>query len=393
LSFDQQRDANHNAVTGNITKSITFLKHHQQGNACHERNNPVQNRMTYLKTTPVIIILFSFSGCSPRANKPLQRVYITTDKNVRIISIDGKVPVRSSVKPGLLPTDSSNLRQLYIAAKKLYKAEKKAGTQVGKISDVYFVPRSNNPLAMELDFDSTQKTIYLEPKKNYGRFLNMRYVFRLKDSMDLLAYKRWIYPKKNVITIAGNDIRISRLAPEKKNAIYGSISPGVQIFNLKKDNGQYNSAGIVGAEIGLDYFYRENRFLSFNIGAATDAVPLPIDYFGPAYIERGSAVYTSIRDNIIKGRFDIGYGVSISRLYWTATPIDYMPGATGSKVRTTGLGLSLSAHYKMKQNIRVGLLYQPNLININYTPVFAYQHFMAVQFTWSLHGRNKPGKK
>jgi hypothetical protein len=192
-----------------------------------------------------------------------------------------------------------------------------------------------------------------------------------------------MYPKKNIVTVTGGVIRISRFMPVKTGTVNITISHGVQIFHLRTDGGQYNSAGILGLEAGVHYFYRENRFLSFNAGAGTDVLPLPIDYFGPGYIQRGSTIYTSISNNIIKGRFAIGYGLTLSRLYWTALPInDFL--LAERKTSTTGMGPSFSAGYRVRENLRTGLLYQPTLLNLNHRAVFSYQHYVAVHCTWNL---------
>lgn len=304
------------------------------------------------KTYPVFFAagVLCCCSCTHRlpVNKPVQKIYITTGTGVRVIAAAGAT----------------------------------------SITKAYIVPRSNKPLAIQLTIDSTQKTVYLDACKNYGRFLNMKYVFSKRDSGDSYAYKGWTYPKKNVVTVTGGVVRISRFMPVKTGTVNITISPGVQIFHLRTHNGQYNSAGILGLEAGVHYFYRENRFLSFNAGAATDGLPLPIDYFGPGYIQRGSAICTSISNNIIKGRFAIGYGLSLSRLYWTALPINDSLLAK-RKTGSTGLGPSFSAGYRVRENLRTGLLYQPTLLNLNHTPLFSYQYYMAVHCTWNLWNSRK----
>ncbi len=156
--------------------------------------------------------------------------------------------------------------------------------------------------------------------------------------------------------------------------------------------GRYFSGGVLGIQYGIDYFYHENSFLSFAVGAATDVLPLNIDYFGNGYIERASALYTSLRNNMVIGSFDLGYGISFSRLFYTRiTHGDTI--SMDKSIKTTGLGLSFSAHYRITRNLKVGFLYQPNLLNLNSSPTFSYQHYMAVQCTFDLLGKRYSQKK
>jgi len=316
----------------------------------------------------LIMSALTIQACSHHVSKPLQKIHIDTYKNVKVISVDSASPVRFArhQQPcDCRPTHTSKIN-----------------------SEQYYVTRSNKPLRVIIEIDSVRQTIYISPRSNYGRFLNMKYVFRKRDSLNTCAYKRWIYPRKNFIAISNTGISATPFAPVKPGTVRMTISPGVQIFNVKTDSGRRVSAGIVGAEMGADYFYASNKFLSFTIGAATDVIPLPIDYFGAGYIERSSVIYTSVRNNIMTAHFDIGYGLSLSRLYWTAIPHgdSLLPER---RIRTTGLGLSLSAHYQLKRNLRFGIIYQPSLLNISQTNAFSYQDCIGIHATWSFGGRRR----
>jgi hypothetical protein len=64
------------------------------------------------------------------------------------------------------------------------------------------------------------------------------------------------------------------------------------------------------AKTGLDYFYRENRYLSLSLGAATD-LPLADKKSIPlnGFVKTASTFYTSLRANRVLGSFDLGYGI------------------------------------------------------------------------------------
>jgi hypothetical protein len=287
----------------------------------------------------------------------MQRIYIATEKNLKIVSLNGS-----------MPNDSSITIKSYRDALEAVK--------IKRLSRGYFVQRSDKPLPIVLQIDSIQKTVFLQPKRTYSWLLNAKYLFGPNEPTDYYVGKRWIYPRKSFVTANDSIISGRRIALEERGGVYVTISPSIPIIDLKTDYGRYLTAGVVGIELGVDYFYKKNKFLSFNIGAATDA--LPVDHFGD-FDEEANVLYTSMRNNMVFGSFDIGYGISFSRLFYYRNYFD--SSYRRESISTTGLGLSFSAHYKLARNFKVGFLYQPNLISLNSSPTFSYQHYMAVQCT------------
>ena len=178
--------------------------------------------------------------------------------------------------------------------------------------------------------------------------------------------------------------------PAQQGTFKISISAGIQLYDLKRDTGNYNRAGIIGLEIGVNYFYRENKFLSYNTGGgvATELDLKSSSYDSAHLRETGATIYTSIRDNFTKGIFDIGYGLSFSYLSWAAAPFYSSLNLPTHTVRTIGMGLSFSAHIRLTPGFKIGLLYQPNLLNINRSPTFEYQHYLSFHATWSFSSRH-----
>ena len=302
--------------------------------------------------TALFAIIVCFVSCSDQLRCPMQKILIKTDdKRIKAISIDG-------------------------------------GNQddFSRGSKSYLIQRSNKPLPITFQIDSGKKTVFLQPRRTYGWLLNANYLFGPKEPLEYYTGKRWRYPRKNYIVTTDSSIRRIRFLSEKAGTVHPTISYSIPIFNLKTDKGQYSSGGVLGIQYGIDYFYHEKKFVSFAIGAATDVLPLPIDYFGNGYIERASALYVSIRNNMQFGSFDIGYGINLSRLFYTRITRGDTTNMDES-IKTTGLGLSFSIHYKIMRNFKVGFLYQPNLLNLNSSPALSYQHYMAVQCTFDLLGK------
>ncbi len=290
----------------------------------------------------------------------MQRVYVSTPKNVKIVLVNG-------IKPDDLPITIKSYPEALEAAK------------IKRLSRGYLIQRSDKLLPIVLQIDSIQKTVFLQPRRTYSWLLNAKYLFGPKEPPDYYIGKRWLYPKKSFITANDSIISHVRISPEKRGAVYITLSPSIPIFDLKTHDGRYFSGGIFGYELGADYFYKKNKFLSFNIGAATDKIP--VDHFGD-YEEEANTLYTSIKNNMVFGSFDIGFGISLSRLFYSKTYYDSLIRL--ESIKTTGLGLSFSAHYKLTRNLKVGFLYQPNLLSLNSSPTFSYQHYMAFQCTLSI---------
>jgi hypothetical protein len=293
----------------------------------------------------VIIIGFLtlISSCATVLNSPVQKIYISSDEKVQVISVDKAVS-----------TDG-----------------------IGS----YYIPRSNTPLIVKLQIDSTQKTITLTPKSSFAYWFNIYCNYGIGMLVDKDNPKRYAYSRRTHFKLQDSTIKIVRFAPINKGTFNLSLSlPFTTIFNVQAIDNHYNSAGLFGLEAGVDYFYRDNKYLSINAGAATSRFG---EYFGPGYVQTATTLFTSLRNNHIVGSFDLGYGINVSRPRWTI----YTLGDTikiNESVKSTGLGLSLSAQYRIRNYFRLGILYQPNLLNTSFKPSFNYQHYISLNLIWKL---------
>jgi hypothetical protein len=191
--------------------------------------------------------------------------------------------------------------------------------------------------------------------------------------------KRYAYSVRNYLKLQDTTIKRSRFTPIEKGTINLSLSPSfTTIFSIQAKDKKYNSAGVFGLEAGVEYFYRNNNYLSINLGAATDRFG---EHFGPGYVETATTLFTSVRNNNIVGSFDLGYGINASRQKWTKQTI----GDTikiDESIKSIGLGLSFSAQYRVGSYFRLGILYQPNLLNTSFKPSLNYQHYISLNLIW-----------
>jgi hypothetical protein len=293
----------------------------------------------------VIIIGFFtlLSSCATYLNSPVQKISISADKKIQVVSVD-----RSILKDG---------------------------------TGLYHIPRSNNPLIVKLQIDSAQKTVTLLPKSSFAYWFNIYCNYGIGMLVDKDNPKRYGYPRRNYFKLHDSTIKRVRFAPIKKGTVNLSLSlPFTTIFNVQTIDNHQNSAGVLGLEAGVDYFYRNNTYLSINVGAATDRFG---EYFGPGYVQTATTLYTSLRNNHVVGSFDLGYGFNVSRPKWTIRTL----GDTiqiNESVKSIGLGLSLSAQCRIGNYFRLGMLYQPNLLNTSFKPSFNYQHYISLNLVWKL---------
>lgn len=283
-------------------------------------------------------------------NSPVQKVIISADKNIKVISVDRVTVIDSSFK-------------------------KINATRA------YYIPRSYEPLKVKLQIDSTTKTIFLMPKNSFAYWYNIPSTYGIGMLVDKDNMKRYGYSKRNYLELEDTLIRRYNFAPTKKGTLNLSLSlPYTTVFNIKAIDKRYKSAGVFGLEAGLDYFYRDNNYLSVNLGIATDRFG---EYFGPGYVQTANVKYSSLRNNNIVGSFDFGYGINVSQVKWTqqtigdTIKIDHL-------IKNTQLGLSLSAQYRLGYYFRLGVLYQPTLLNTDFKTSFDYQHYLSLNLSWKL---------
>ncbi len=247
------------------------------------------------------------------------------------------------------------------------------------------VIRSNNPLVVILKTPGKDSAaVLIAPIRNYGWLLNMKYLLGPPLPAGLREAKRWTYPRKNYIAEADGRFRRFSLPPVRPGAVYPTITTSVPIFNYKNDNVRFAGVGFLGVELGADYYYRRNSFLSLAVGAGSSN--LPFDYFG-GYRQMASVTYLSLRNNLFFRNFDIGYGLHVSGLFMRSVTQSDSAITLANTSRTWGIGPGFSAHYYFGPGLRGGFLYQPSLVNPGAALLFNYQHYMAVQLSFRLDRR------
>jgi hypothetical protein len=94
--------------------------------------------------------------------------------------------------------------------------------------------------------------------------------------------------------------------------------PYVNSFYLKPEGeGDKINTGFWGLSAGLEYFHKDNRYLSLSASAVTDffmGIPASVDVEGE--YESMHSTYISLTNNHVINRFHFGYGMNYSRNTW-----------------------------------------------------------------------------
>ncbi|MDO6430851.1 hypothetical protein Q4E93_09635 [Flavitalea sp. BT771] len=300
-----------------------------------------------LSVTAVFVIPVFFASCATVLNGPAQNIRIGTDKNIRRVSMENALFEDSSGRPSEVP-----------------------GT--------YLVRRNNKTLVIHIQLDSGEKILRIRPHNSLAYWLNIEnYCLGMlvdKDNPKRYAYRCWSY-----LALKDTAITLRRFAPVPLGTVRFSLSvPLINSFSLISPEGRSSPTGPLGLEAGVDYFYKPDHYISLSAGAASSVFA---DHLGKGYFTTGHTFFGSIRNNLVIGSFDLGYGLSFSNLFWQKVTRGDTVNLDRS-VRSTGIGFSLSAQYRVSKSFRVGILYQPGLYTVSPTPSFNYQHYISAGLAW-----------
>jgi hypothetical protein len=300
--------------------------------------------------------LFLLYSCATFLNRPVQKIFISTDARVKILSVEKTLGIDSSY--------------------------------LGKpVTKTYFVTRNNQSLTVTVRVDSTIQQLHLKPKNSFAYWLNIPENYGIGMLVDKDNVKRYDYPFRNYFSVKDTIVERTRFCPVEKGSVNFSLAlPFVNLFTVGTTNSTYKSGGAFGMEAGLEYFYKRNRYLSFNTGAATDAFA---EYwlFDSGYFDHNTAMFTAFRNNYIIGSFDFGYGIHLSQLKWTRQFGDSSKKTLS--VKNIGMGPGISAQYRVGNYLRIGVLYQPMFRDINSLNFTKYQHYLSINVIWKFPLKRK----
>src|SRR5690349_112474 len=287
-----------------------------------------------------------------------------------------------------------------------------SGDKIEINNEVYTLPaavkvtRAKTDLQIRLISDTIVKDYTVRPSPNpqfvFGNLLWMQ-VCPAAYLIDLTNQKRFYYGKTilvdrnddvNVITpkvLKGFENYFSKTYPKQKGNINLVLSlPHINSFYLQPPGESSKSnVGFWGISMGLEYFYKDNRYVSLTANGVTDffvPVPAAVDIYGE--YELMTSTYLSLTSNHKINRFHFGYGINFALNNWDlsyhgggdAPPPTHDPVTKSSH----SFGVTLNAYHQLSKRFLIGVVYRPSILRISPTTEFKYEHVISLDFGWRI---------
>lgn len=254
------------------------------------------------------------------------------------------------------------------------------------------VERSPDTLELNVSTDSSEKIIKIPAINSFAWYANIFGNYGIGMLFEKHKDKRFTYPPN--IFLDPYDTSSGGFQPypllNKKGKLYLEITvPYINHFYFVPAGEPVKSnIGFLGLGAGLEYYYRNNRFVSVKVFTAMDHVvpfPIGVDYSGEQ--EAMSSAYLTLSNHYHIKRFIIGYGLSFSRNTWKLGYHNRFnpPPPTRDPVSKSsyGMGLSVPVRYQMGKAFAIGLHYRPTLYNFSGGKIH-YEHLFSFDFGWTL---------
>ena len=286
------------------------------------------------------------------------------------------------------------------------------GAKVEILDSTYLLPaefrikRSKKDLHVKLYNDSLQKDFIVKASPN-GTFLYLNLIaypiFPIMYGIDFTNQKRFYYGKKVFLDI--NDTN-KIIRPKILNHYYnywhkeyqtnkGQMDliisfPWVNSFFMQPNGETYKvNTGFWGFSSGLEYFYKDYKYLSFSSGALMDFfIPFPaaVDFSG--YRENMYSLYATLTDNFKLKRFTLGYGLTFSKNTWELMYYDCFdpPPMTREPVTksSNSIGFTFDGYHQIGKLFYIGLIYRPTIVNVYPELKWKYEHIISLNFKMKL---------
>ena len=267
------------------------------------------------------------------------------------------------------------------------------------------VKRSKKDLHIQLITDTLIKDYIVKPSVSpqflYG---NLIWVTAAPYAyiIDLTNQKRFYYGKsvfldvKDTSRIMRTPLSkhyyhyLSREFPTKKGQIYLKLSiPFINgYFYQPEGEGIHREVGFWGISFGVEYYYKENKYLSLT-GNAVTGLLVPMGAFDiRGEYEQMSSLYLSLTDNYKIKRYHLGYGLNYTMNTWELLNGYFQdtiaPTRAPLRKLNQSLGITLSGYFQFGKVFYMGLIYRPTFLNTSPFFEFRYQHLISVDFMWKL---------
>lgn len=157
-----------------------------------------------------------------------------------------------------------------------------------------------------------------------------------------------------------------------------------------QDYGTKTTTGFFGISTGIEYFYKPNKYFSFNASAVTDflaPVPAPVSYDGP--YDKQNSIYFTVTDNFKVNRFNFGYGLNYSINNWIFIDDSDSQNEIEIRRKNQSLGLTTNVYFQFGRSFFVGVVYRPNFYTLEPKTEFKYEHLISLDMAFKIPIRKK----
>jgi hypothetical protein len=254
-----------------------------------------------------------------------------------------------------------------------------------------FLRRQKKNIPITILTDTSVKAITLKPHGSVAFGLNYIANFGIGFLFDWKKDKRYGYCRKVYIGSKKRSDFIPETNPAGGWDIHISL-PHANAFSFRPEGeATKNHAGFLGLAAGLDYYYKQDRFLSLQSGLTTDFfLPFPAAHDPNGAYEGLASLSFTLSNNYNIKRFTLGYGLSVARNIWSYAYYDWS-GVNPVPVRTnavnrkwTALGLVFPAYFKTGRHFRIGLIYRPTFYRPDSEEKFLYEHLISLDLAWKI---------
>lgn len=320
-----------------------------------------------MRNLTTLLFLFCLTSCATLITRKDYNIHISSDAVNAVVKVQDStyaLPARFKIKRS---KEDLKIELMGDSLKRNYtvKASPNGAFLYGNLAWVYFAPAA-----------------YLVDFTNQKRFYYGRHIFL--NSADTNA----------VLTLGVGKRYIdywARTYPTRKGQVNLSIGlPGVNNFYMQPvQEGVKINTGFWGISAGLEYFYRNNKFLSLNASATMDYfLPLPVAVEYSGEMERMNAVTFALSDNFRFRRFTLGYGLNFSRNTWRFVYYDRFEPPAPSREPTVkslnSVGLVFNGYHQLNRTFHIGLIYRPNFLAVYPHVDLTYEHSISLEVLWRI---------
>ncbi len=325
------------------------------------------------------ICTLSITSCATFLNDNYTHITVYSNvKNAAIVLNDTVYASPASIKVKrdsnplkfTLKNDSLNLSKEFYVKNKMSgifisgNVPMVLGAPFGLLTDLTNKKRFTYPEVIQLNYfdENLSEKELKEAKKNYHR-----------ENWDFMEdHAQQLRKEERVKAFQRNILR------EKGDLVANYILPGYTHFLMNPEGPKIHTAGLMKVGYGLDYFYKDHKFLNADVIFKTNFIDPVISLMGLDLFILNPEL--SVTNNHRFNRFEVGYGLSLQYFFYNSFDncwnCDNEPSFVGEmlpnkkpdiKESYFSISPKIKTAYQLNRRLYVGLFYQPSVIKFSNT--------------------------